>query len=258
MLRDAFALDLALNPDFSQVESDEPQVTINQRFEVYFPERRPFFLENAGFFQTPTILFFSRRVADPQLGIRLTGKAGRWALGGLVSDDRSPGQAVDRADPLRGERSVDGVMSLRRELGEQSGIGVLATTRDFGTSSNRVVSLDARFKLNRNWAVSGQAMDSATRRLDGETFSGPGGLLELTRDGRQFGYAARYTDLSPGFRSELGFVKRVNIRQIEQEAQYRWRPRHSRSPPPRIATRPASHITSEVIGPTPARTRTRQ
>src|SRR5206468_2865288 len=92
VVHDAFALDLALNPDFSQVESDEPQVTINRRFEVFFPERRPFFLENAGFFQTPTNLFFSRRISDPQLGIRLTGKAGRWAVGGIASDDRAPGQ----------------------------------------------------------------------------------------------------------------------------------------------------------------------
>src|SRR5204863_9232445 len=91
VLNAAFALDVALNPDFSQVESDEPQVTINHRFEVFFPERQPFFLENAGFFQTPATLFFSRRVAVPQLGIRLTGKAGGWALGGLAIDDRASG-----------------------------------------------------------------------------------------------------------------------------------------------------------------------
>jgi hypothetical protein len=85
VLRDALTIDVALNPDFSQVESDEPQVTINQRFEVFFPEKRPFFIENAGFFQTPENLFFSRRIADPQFGVRLTGKVGRWALGALGS-----------------------------------------------------------------------------------------------------------------------------------------------------------------------------
>jgi hypothetical protein len=227
VVRDAFALDLALNPDFSQVEADEPQVTINQRFEVVFPERRPFFLENAGFFQTPTILFFSRRIADPQLGIRLTGKAGRWALGGLASGDRAPGLAVAPTDPGRGDSTLDGVMSVRREFGEQSSLGFLATTRHFGPSSNRVLSVDARFKLNRNWMLAGQAMQSATRPTDGETSTGAGSVLELTRDGRHFGYAARYTDLGPEFRSQLGYVKRVDIRQLEQEAQYRWRPRDS-------------------------------
>jgi hypothetical protein len=68
VVKDSLVTDIAINPDFSQVESDEPQVTTNQRFEVFFPEKRPFFLENASFFQTPINLFFSRRIADPQFG----------------------------------------------------------------------------------------------------------------------------------------------------------------------------------------------
>src|SRR6266540_2061647 len=74
ILHDAFTLDGTLNPDFSQVETDDPQVTLNQRFEVFFPEKRPFFLENAAFFQTPVTLLFSRRIVDPGEGLRLTGK----------------------------------------------------------------------------------------------------------------------------------------------------------------------------------------
>src|SRR5262249_47684402 len=89
--RDAVTFDFTVNPDFSQGESDEPQVTVNQRFEVFFPEKRPFFLENAGYFQTPITLFFSRRIGDPQFGGRVTGRAGRWAIGGLPIDRRPPG-----------------------------------------------------------------------------------------------------------------------------------------------------------------------
>ena len=81
VLQDAFTLDVALNPDFSQVESDEPQVTVNQRYEVVFPEKRPFFMEKASVFNTPEQLFFSRRIVDPQFGARLTGTVGRWSLG---------------------------------------------------------------------------------------------------------------------------------------------------------------------------------
>src|SRR5881392_2273113 len=94
VVRDAVTLDGTVNPDFSQVESDEPQVTINERFEVFFPEKRPFFIENAGYFQTPVNLFFSRRISDPGAGVRLTGKAGRWGIGAIGIDDRAPGQAV--------------------------------------------------------------------------------------------------------------------------------------------------------------------
>ena len=63
------------------MESDSPQVTVNQRYEVFFPEKRPFFIENADYFQTPENLFFSRRIVDPQFGVRVTGKLGRWGVG---------------------------------------------------------------------------------------------------------------------------------------------------------------------------------
>src|SRR5256884_4318946 len=88
VLRDALTLDATANPDFSQVESDEPQVTINERFETFYPEKRPFFIENAGYFQTPVNLFFSRRIADPGMGLRMTGKAGPWAAGAIGIDAR--------------------------------------------------------------------------------------------------------------------------------------------------------------------------
>src|SRR5207249_1535327 len=71
VVRDAVTLDGTVKPDFSQVESDEPQVTINERFEVFYPEKRPFFIENAGYFQTPVDLFFSRRLSDPGAGLRV-------------------------------------------------------------------------------------------------------------------------------------------------------------------------------------------
>src|SRR3989454_10366698 len=91
VVKDSLSFDFTLNPDFSQVESDDPQVTVNQRFAVFFPEKRPFFIENAGFFATPIDLFFSRQIADPQFGGRMTGKLGQWTLGALVIDDRQPG-----------------------------------------------------------------------------------------------------------------------------------------------------------------------
>src|SRR5256885_16339497 len=90
VIRDALTLDATLNPDFSQVESDEPQVTINERFETFFPEKRPFFIENAGYFQTPVNLLFSRRIADPGEGVRLTGKAGRRGIGAVGVGERAP------------------------------------------------------------------------------------------------------------------------------------------------------------------------
>ncbi len=222
VLRDALTLDVAINPDFSQVESDEPQVTVNQRFEVFFPEKRPFFIENAGYFQTPINLFFSRRIADPQAGVRLTGKIGHWTLGAIAIDDRAPGKLVPPSDPLRGERAGISVVRVQREFANQSTLGLLVTSRDFASSSNRVFALDTRLKFGSNWVLAGQAIRSYTRTLGGSRRSGPGYWASLSRKGRHLRYETSYTDFSPDFRSELGFVPRVDIRKMQHKVEYTW------------------------------------
>ena len=221
-------LDVTVNPDFNQVESDDPQVTINQRFEVFFPEKRPFFIENSGFFRTPINLFFSRRIADPEFGGRLTGKFGRWAVGALASDDRAPGKQVPAGDPLAGDHAMAGVLRVQREFGQQSSIGLLASSRDFGPSWNRVVALDTRLKLSPNWSLAGQVARSYDRQLNGPKREGPGYLASLAYGGRHFSYGSSYTDFSPDFRSQLGFVRRVDVRQMGHNATYFWQPGNRR------------------------------
>jgi hypothetical protein len=224
VLKDALTVDVAVNPDFSQVESDEPQVTVNQRFEVWYPEKRPFFLENAGYFKTPEKLFFSRRIADPKLGARLTGRVGRWSIGALFADDRAPGQRVPHDDPLNGENTAVGVVRIQRDLFKDSNVAVMATTSDFGPARNRVFSFDARLHLLRNWILTGQAMSSGTRLAGGKQLAGPGYRLDWAHSGKHFISETIYTDRSPGFYADLGFFQRVNIRQLENTTGYKWLP----------------------------------
>jgi hypothetical protein len=229
VLRDKFTVDATVNPDFSQVESDEPQVTINQRFEVFFPEKRPFFLENADYFSTSIPLFFSRRLRDPQFGARLTGRAGRWAIGGLVMDDRQPGRIVERSSEAFGRRAFDAVFRARRDFSNQSRVGFMMTTRDFGSSSNQVGSMDARVRLNSRWFAEGQAIVTRDTALNATGATNGGGLaLTLDRSGRKWTNTFFYQDLSPGMRAPLGFVPRTDIRQLIQFATLRWRPKNSR------------------------------
>jgi len=220
---DSVAIDLTANPDFSQVESDEPQVTINQRFEVFFPEKRPFFLENAGYFQTPINLFFSRRIGDPQIGARATGKLGSWAAGALAIDDRAPGRALDGEDPHFGDRSINGVVRVRREMGESS-VGALITSRDFGPASNRVASLDSRVKLSSRIFADGQAVVSDDQAGDGvrrdTAFS-----TSVNRSGRKLSVNLSYQDIGANFHPSLGFVPRTDIRQPTEFVALRWRPK---------------------------------
>jgi len=225
--RDSMAIDFTLNPDFSQVESDEPQVTVNQRFEVFFPEKRPFFLENAGYFETPVNLFFSRRIVDPQLGGRVTGKVGGWAIGALAIDDRAPGQRVERDDRLHDDRTFNGVVRARREFGD-SNLGGLITTRSFGSSFNRIVSGDTRLRLNSQWFAQGQAAFAETKNIDGTHLQDAAYSANVNRNSRAFSYFADYTDIGQEFRTTLGFVPRTDIRQATSLAAYRWYPKSSR------------------------------
>jgi hypothetical protein len=227
VVKDAFTLDLALNPDFSQVESDEPQVTVNQRYEVFFPEKRPFFMEKASLFNTPEQLFFSRRIVDPQIGARFTGTVGRWSVGFLGADDRAPGKLVAGDDSMRGARAADGVFRVEREFGRQSHVGALVTSYNFGSFFNQVASLDTRIELGRNWTWFAQGSTSETRLRGGARLAGPGYYSSIRKGGLHFQFASTYTDRSPGFRSELGYIPRVDIREWKHNASYRWRPRKS-------------------------------
>jgi len=141
ILHDSFVLDATLNPDFSQVESDQPQITVNQRFEVFFPEKRPFFLENSNYFISPINMVFTRRIAHPEFGLRLTGKSGPWAIGILASDDRAPGEVLPPTNPHSGERATFAIARVSRDILDQSTIG--ATFTDPANSPAAITALAA-------------------------------------------------------------------------------------------------------------------
>jgi len=224
VIRNRFALDVAVNPDFSQIESDEPQVTVNQRFEVFYRERRPFFLENTDYFSTPITLFFSRRIVEPLFGVRLTGKQGPYTIGALIADDESPGRVVPPDHPLHGTRARFGVVRVNRDLFREATAGFLFTDREYEGGHNRVGSLDTRFKLSPNWIGTLQAAASSTLSLDGSSKSGPAYSAQLVREGRHFTQRTDYLDISPDFRAQTGFVNRTNIRSLTQDVTYLFRP----------------------------------
>ncbi len=232
VLKDKFVLDATANPDFSQIESDDPQVTVNQRFEVQFPEKRPFFLENSNYFQTPIPLLFTRRIVDPQWGARLTGKDGPWAVGMLVADDASPGAEVAPDNSLFGKHAYFAVGRVSRDIGSQSSLGVMFTDREVGPYFNRVGGIDGRFKLNSNWVASFQGVLSSTLCSDardsvctlGTYLAGPAAEVTLQRDGRKLNYFMDYSDRSDGFRTFTGFDPQPDIHNLYHRVQYSFRP----------------------------------
>lgn len=207
VVRDALVFDVTANPDFSQVESDAPQITANRRFEVFYPEKRPFFLENTDAFDTPLDLVFTRRIADPSWGARATGKVDRLGYGALVTDDDAPD-----------ERTRAAVARARRDVGRQSSVGVLVTDRVEGDARNTVVAVDSRIKWNEAWVTDLQAARSDDERTD-EAY-----LVDVRRGAEPFLLRLRARDVGPDFVSRMGFVPRVDVREGLANAEWVFRP----------------------------------
>jgi hypothetical protein len=170
-LTSSLTLDGTWNPDFSQVEADAGQLEINNRFALFFPEKRPFFLEGADIFQTrfgmpgqehtppPVSLFHSRRIVDPDAGIKLTGKTGRVSLGLLASIDAAKdysipteigGLAPGQLDPFADRNARVGIARIRFDILADGYVGASLTTRHFGNGRGTVASVDGRARFGKN------------------------------------------------------------------------------------------------------------
>ena len=231
VIKDSIVLDATINPDFSQIESDQPQFTVNQRYPVYFPELRPFFLENANYFATPINLLYTRTIVHPEFGLRATGKLGHTNLGFLAIDDRQPGAAFAPGDPLHGQHALFDVARISQNFGEGSSLGLIYTDEEFGSSFNRIGGLDFTARFNNHWTSQGQAVESATRGLDqpGQRASysaGPASYLEFTRNGHFFNMDNTFQDYSSGFVTQPGFISTANIISDSNNTHNQWYPKH--------------------------------
>ncbi len=192
----SYALDATLNPDFSQVESDEGQVTVNERFALFFPEKRPFFLEGIELFGTPQTLVYTRRIVDPKAGVKLTGKFGQLGVAHLTAvDETGDGDAWFN------------ITRLRRDFGRSSIAGVTFTNRDQGGAHNRVLAGDFRYVWGLYFT---QFQYGASWTTDsGPTRRAPVWQAEYDRTGRSWGFNYLLKGLGHGFDAQGGFVNRV-------------------------------------------------
>jgi hypothetical protein len=216
------------NPDFSQVEADVAQLDVNTRFALFYPEKRPFFLEGADFFLTPFQAVFTRTVADPTGGLKLTGKAGRNALGVFGAYDRinnlifpsNQGSVSTTLD----QDVASGVLRYRRDIGRNSTFGVLYTGRAAEDYYNHVAGFDGFFRLSPTRTLSFQYLHSETLYPEktasdyGQPQDGFGGdafYAEFQSLGRDWYWLLQYKDLAPDFRADYGYIPRVDVRSGE-------------------------------------------
>jgi hypothetical protein len=220
------------NPDFSQVESDVPQVDVNTTFALFYPERRPFFQEGSELFDTYISAVNTRQINDPFGAAKLVGRLGRTAvayLGGV--DETSPILIPFEERSFVGVtgRSVSNIARYRRTFGRQSEAGALVTDRRYDQGGyNTVAGVDGAFQFAGNFRFEAQLLGSWTEEpddsaatpglegvtfddgrhtgtWDGEAFNGNAAYLSLERDARTWSFNLDYYSASPTFRADNGF-----------------------------------------------------
>ncbi|MGH7571668.1 MAG: DUF5916 domain-containing protein [Gemmatimonadota bacterium] len=226
----SMSLGATLNPDFNQVEADAAQLEINQRFALFFPEKRPFFLEGSEFIQVPGDLVFTRTVADPDVGVKVTGKEGPHAVGAFVTVDRVnnlifPGPQGSGQTSLN--QDVTGLVArYRRDVGQASTLGLSYTGREAGTYHNRLVAADGFLRLSSTHSASFLVTGTTTDYPDsvavefGEdpgSFAGLGYTVGYDYGSRDWNASVDWTDVRDDFRADFGFVPQVGFRGPEVE-----------------------------------------
>ena len=228
-------LDFALNPDFAQIEADETVVTANQRFPIFFEEKRPFFLEGIDIFRTPLQAVHTRAIIDPDYAAKLTGKVGRNTFGLLVASDNAPGdfRGDERLEPnnfrFLDKNAYVGILRLKRDVGAESSLGLIATSYNFIQKHNHLGGLDGQFRLDPKTVFTFQVLGTTSRRL----FFDPEKGRSIHRTGNAFGYYWNYDksarNLSYNFsgsgrtrdyRADLGFTPRTNTNREDFTLRY--------------------------------------
>jgi hypothetical protein len=218
----------AVNPDFSQVEADIAQLEINRRFALFYPEKRPFFLEGADLFITPLSASYTRTLADPAWGLKLTGKEKRSAFGILVSEDETtnlllPANQGSRLEFME-QNAVSTVLRYRQDVGRQSTVGVLVTDRRGKDYSNSIVGADGHIQLSSVDKLKLQFLYSRTSYPEyvvadlGQPkgfFADRALSLAYLHEARDWNCWVKYEDLGRNFRADVGFIPRVDLKTKE-------------------------------------------
>ena len=232
------AIDATINPDFSQVESDVAVISTNERFAIFLPEKRPFFLEGLEMFSTPIQAVYTRTLTAPRWGARTTGKSGDYAYTLLLAQDRGGGSVI--LPSAFGSRfaaqdfsSMAMIGRVRRDFG-RSFVSVLATTRESaGGAHNRVFGPDFLWRINDAHAVTGQLLYSSSEtperpdlapEWDGRELSGHAVKTYYTYRNPRYDFYANYSDFGDGFRADNGFVPQIGWRGSYVEGGRTWRP----------------------------------
>jgi hypothetical protein len=218
----------AINPDFSQVEADAAQLSLNQQFALFYPEKRPFFLEGMDYFELPINVIHTRTLVDPDWGVKLSGKVGKGALGYFTVRDRAtniiiPSSQFSQTTTLEGE-SYGSAFRYRRDIGESSTLGMVATDRQGDDYYSRMLGFDAVLKFTKEDTLYVNLFGSQTRYPDAtavqfgqpeDRFDGAAFDTLYMHETRKWEHYVHYVNFAENFRADLGFLPQVGYSYID-------------------------------------------
>ncbi len=224
-------LDLALNPDFSQVEADAAQLEENTTFTLQYPETRPFFLEGEDYYSSPLQAVFTRTVADPDIGAKFTGRMGDNTIGVFATNDTVtnllfPGPFGSQTHSLASDNDAF-VGRYTRAFGGTSTIGALVTSRQGDGYSNEVAGFDGRYDINQQNILRFQYLESRTEYpadvvrdfAQDPELTGDAWRLDYRYGSRNWSGQYWHQEIDPKFRADSGFMSRVDLVQDQFQMQ---------------------------------------
>ena len=205
-----------VNPDFSQIEADAGQLSFDPRQALFFPEKRPFFLDGIEQFATPHDLIYTRRVVQPVGAAKLTGKLSGTSVAFLSAVDQAPDSA------LVGEHPVLNLLRVQRDVGESSKLGFTYTDRVNGEAWNRVADVDGTYLFGGVYSMQGQYAQSFTRQVDGRRLDAPLWHAGVNRNGRHLAFGYSLDGVHEDFRAANGFIQRGGVVNGNLDQRYTW------------------------------------
>ena len=211
-------LDFTANPDFSQIEADTPQIDVNLRYALYYPEKRPFFLEGMEIFQFPEIeMVYTRRIIDPLWGGKLSGKIGRFAYGVLSAYDLNPTESlweVHDGGTNKDDNALFNIVRLKTDIFRESYLGFCLADKEIDGSYNRVAGVDGQLKFKSKFFFNFQALASKTKSDEEESNFAPALYADFSYHSKYWRAGAYWKSIHPDFEASSGFVNRVDYRTL--------------------------------------------
>ncbi|MBQ4800640.1 carbohydrate binding family 9 domain-containing protein [Pseudoalteromonas sp. MMG006] len=220
-------INATINPDFSQIESDALELDVNTTYSIYYNEKRPFFLDGASYFQSSLLeLLYTRTIAEPEVGVKLTGKTAQHSYAFMYADDNNSNILLPTNQgsgfAILEDKTHAAAARYQYDIGEQGTIGLSTTHRESDDYYNTVFSIDGSYWFNQSDTLAYQVATADSKNSAfltnnynlANTQSDEAYAIEFTRDKRDYNLSASYENIGEDYRTDLGYQEKVDYEKV--------------------------------------------